>query len=84
MFRKGALIITYTILGVPYYDSSIMGPETLFDRSGPYISIMYTEIIFGSFDRKAGFAHAGGESRVCPGCTHFQPFGLAGAISHGS
>ena len=30
MFRKGALIITYTILGVPYYDSSIMGPETLF------------------------------------------------------
>ena len=26
----GALIITYTILGVPYYDYSIMGPETLF------------------------------------------------------
>ena len=26
----GALIITYTILGVPYYTSSIIGPKTLF------------------------------------------------------
>ena len=24
----GALIITYTILGVPYYNYSIMGPKT--------------------------------------------------------
>ena len=26
----GALIITYTILGAPYYNYSIMGPKTLF------------------------------------------------------
>ena len=26
----GALIITYTILAVPYYNYSIMGPKTLF------------------------------------------------------
>ena len=29
----GALIITYTILGVPYYIYSIMGPETLFNSN---------------------------------------------------
>ena len=28
--NKGALIITYTILVVPYYNCSIMGPQTLF------------------------------------------------------
>ena len=26
----GALIISYTIKGVPYYNYSIMGPKTLF------------------------------------------------------
>ena len=26
----GALIVTYTILGVPYYKYSIMGPKTVF------------------------------------------------------
>ena len=26
----GALMITYTILGVPYYSYRIMGPKTLF------------------------------------------------------
>ena len=31
-----AEVITNTILGVPYYKYSIMGPETLFD--GPYIT----------------------------------------------
>ena len=28
-FDMGALIITYTILGVPYYNSRISGPKTL-------------------------------------------------------
>ena len=32
----GALIITYTILGVPHYTYSIMGPKTLF--YGHYIT----------------------------------------------
>ena len=29
-YAIGALIITYTILGVPYYKYTIMGPKTLF------------------------------------------------------
>ena len=28
--NMGALVITHTILGVPYYSYSIMGPKTLF------------------------------------------------------
>ena len=27
---QGALIVAYTVLGVPYYNYSIMGPKTLF------------------------------------------------------
>ena len=30
VFIIGALTITYTILGLPYYNFSIMGPKTLF------------------------------------------------------
>ena len=29
-YDTGAYIITYTALGVPYYNYSIMGPKTLF------------------------------------------------------
>ena len=30
-----ALIITYTVLGVPYYNYSILGPKTLFSLLRP-------------------------------------------------
>ena len=33
--NKGALIITNTLLWVPYYNFSTMGPKTLFQLSGP-------------------------------------------------
>ena len=37
-FLGGALIVTYTILGVPYENYNIMGPRTLFSLLWPYIT----------------------------------------------
>ena len=44
----GPLIITYTILVVPYYNSSRMGPKTLFLLLRPYINVVGTTL-FGVF-----------------------------------
>ena len=38
-FNVGALIVTHTISGAPYYDYSIMGPKSYSNYPGPYIKL---------------------------------------------
>ena len=44
-YNIGALVITNTILGVPYYTYSITGPETLFSLLRP----LYEKPVFHAF-----------------------------------
>ena len=37
----GALIITYAILGVPYYNYGMLGPQTLALNEGPLKGVVY-------------------------------------------
>ena len=41
-----ALIITYTILGFPYYSYSIVGPKPYSSYQGPYITLLLSDTIY--------------------------------------
>ena len=50
----GALIITYTILGVPYYNYRIMGPKPYSNYFGPYIIGICSQRLGGCYFAAAG------------------------------